>query len=165
MVHDDTREPPSATWVVVKATAPRWLTLQIPRQVAELIGLDARAAKAWRRIAFLDRGPGVVRVIALGGPASSAEKEPQLARTLAITTPSAGLLLKLPSAVRQHLGLRTLPRGLKRVQGTDDLVAWMVPEPELERVRQEGVGPGVHVYLTKSVFPAPRSWEESEPTD
>jgi hypothetical protein len=140
--------------VVVKATAPRWFTLQVPRVIARTLGLRGDRLKAGRRIAFLNRGPGVARVVPWSERTEADDANAVGKSTLAVATFTEDLLFTLPRAVQDHLGLRVSRRGNGRVKGTDDLVVWMVPEREWEPGSPLTGSSAVHVYLTRSLFPA-----------
>ncbi len=141
-------------WVAVRVTAPRWLTLQVPRVIARRLELRVDRLRPGRRIAFLNWGPGVTQVIPVpeevAGPGAITAHEP----TLAIATFTGDLLFKLPGAVQNHLGLRIARRGTGRAKGTDDLLAWMVPEREWAEENSAAAPSAAHVYLTRSLFPA-----------
>lgn len=142
-------------WVVIRATAPHWLTLQIPRVIARMMGLRSDLLREGRRLAFMNWGPGVTQVVPLmEGGAERRDASPH-DPTLAIATFTVDLLFTLPSAVQNHLGLRIARRGRERVKGTDDIVAWMVPENEWREDEAPERGPLPRVYLTRSRFPAP----------
>jgi hypothetical protein len=141
-------------WVVVKATAPHWFTLQVPQTVAKMMGLRVDLLRPGRKIAFLNRGPEVVRVVPVFEAPEDVAAEVASGTALAVATFTKDLLFTLPCTVQKHLQLRISRRGVHRVKGTDDLVAWMVPEREWELESTAAVPPAVHVYLTRSLFPA-----------
>ncbi len=158
-------------YVVVRASHPTWLTMQLPTEVGQLICYEPRAEKgatAARSISFLARGSGIARVVATYPAREALAVETVRERLLATARPGDRLLFTLPSTVAQHLGLQVYSRG-GRVKGTDDSVAWLVPAPEYYEFR--GVvdqgrswsgptgGPFAHVYLTRSLVPFPRGLE------
>ena len=155
-------------YVIVRATHPSWLTLQLPSEVAQLIGFDPRAeagASSPRSISFLARGPGIVRVVATYRAREALAVEAVRERLLATARPGDRLLFTLPGAVVDHLGLKVYPRG-ERVKGTDDTVVWLVQAPEYYEFRSvlesgkswtgPSSGPLAHVYLLRSLVPFPR---------
>ena len=146
--------PGGERWVVVKATAPHWFTLQVPRVIARALLLRSDLRRPDRKMAFLDRGPGVAQVVPVYGAPSDVAAELASPRALAVATFTDRLLFTLPSAVRRHLQLRISRRGPGRAAGTNDLVAWMVPEREWEETSPGGTPRVVRVYLTRSQFPA-----------
>ncbi|HYB62976.1 MAG TPA: hypothetical protein VEE86_00940 [Thermoplasmata archaeon] len=155
-------------YVIVRATHPTWLTMQLPTEVAQLIRFDPRAGPsgtAARSVSFLARGPGVARVIATYPAREALAVETVRDRLLATARPGERLLFTLPSQVASHLGLRVYSRG-NRVKGTDDSVVWLVPAPEYYEFRSvlesgkpwtgPSSGPFAHVYLARSLVPFPR---------
>jgi hypothetical protein len=156
-------------YVIVRATHPTWLTMQLPTEVAELIRFDPRAeegATAARSVSFLGRGPGIARVIATYPAREALAVETVRNRLLATARPGERLLFTLPSPVANHLGLKVYSRGA-HVKGTDDSVLWFVPAPEYYEFRSvlesgktwggPSSGPFAHVYLTRSLVPFPKS--------
>jgi hypothetical protein len=155
-------------YVIVRATHPSWLTMQLPTEVAQMICYDPRAehgATAARSVSFLARGPGIARVIATYPAREALAVETVRDRLLATARPGERLLFTLPGPVVQHLGLKVYSRG-DRVKGTDDSVVWFVPAPEyyefrsvLERGKSwsgPSSGPFAHVYLARSLVPFPK---------
>jgi hypothetical protein len=155
-------------YVIVRATHPTWLTMQLPTEVAQLICFDPTSeggATAARSVSFLARGPGIARVIATYPAREALAVETVRDRLLATARPGERLLFTVPNSVAQHLGLKVFSRG-SRVKGTDDSVVWLVPAPEYYEFRSvaEGgktwtgpsSGPFAHVYLARSLVPFPR---------
>jgi hypothetical protein len=145
---------PEENWVVVKATAPHWFTLQVPRVIARMMRLRADLLRPGRKIAFLDRGPGLTQVVSMLDAPEEVVAEVASGEALAVATFTEDLLFTLPSRVQRHLALRVSRRGLGRAKGTNDLVAWMVPELEWDQESGTGATTAVHVYLTRSIFPS-----------
>lgn len=156
-------------YVVVRATHPTWLTMQLPTEVATLIRFDPPGAGETRdggaSISFLARGAGLVRVIATRPAREALAIETVRSRLLATARPGDRLLFTLPASVAEHLGLKVYSRGA-RVRGTDDSLLWFVPAPEYYEYRTliasgkpwtgPSGGPFAHVYLAKSLVPFPR---------
>jgi hypothetical protein len=155
-------------YVILRATHPSWLTMQLPTEVAELLCYDPTAERgtpAARSVSFLARGPGIARVIATYPAREALAVETVRDRLLATSRPGERLLFTLPSPVAQHLGLKVYGRG-GRVKGTDDSVVWLVPAPEYyefrsvvdggKRWKGPSSGPFAHVYLVRSLVPFPR---------
>lgn len=156
----------SGTWVVIRAIHPSWCTLQVPGDVAQLLGCRPedleRLTKPARAVAFLDRGQGVLRVVGVHRSATLLAKEMAMNRVVGTAQLTEKAVFNLPDAVERHLDLKTFKRGDKGAYGTDDSVAWVLPESEYYRFRaeeREGKGEGmtegsdVHLYLVKSLFP------------
>ncbi|HTP55470.1 MAG TPA: hypothetical protein VML53_02235 [Thermoplasmata archaeon] len=165
-------------YVVVRATHPTWLTLQLPTEVATLIRFEppggAEGRDAGRTISFLARGPGLVRVIATYPAREALAIETVRSRLLANARPGDRLLFTLPSPVAEHLGLKVYSRG-PRLRGTDDTIVWFVPAPEYYEYRSITTagrdwtgptgGPFAHVYLAKSLVPFPKELAQLAETE
>ncbi|HYA10322.1 MAG TPA: hypothetical protein VEH10_01435 [Thermoplasmata archaeon] len=155
-------------YVIVRATHPTWLTMQLPTEVAQLIRFDPHSepgGTAARSVSFLARGPGITRVIATYPAREALAVETVRDRLLATARPGERLLFTLPGPVASHLGLKVYSRG-NRVKGTDDSVVWFVPAPEYYEFRSivesgkgwsgPSSGPFAHVYLARSLVPFPK---------
>jgi len=158
-------------YVIVKATHPTWLTMQLPTEVADLICFDpkqASGAAAARSVSFLARGAGLARVVATYPAREALAVETLRERLLATARLGERLLFTLPGQVAQHLGMKVYSRG-ERVKGTDDTLVWLVPAPEYYEFRSfkeqdrpwsgPASGPFAHVYLTRSLVPFPKGLE------
>ncbi len=153
-------------WVILKAIHPSWCTAQLPGEVAELLGCRAEdlasLTRPARGIAFLDRGPGVARVVGMHRSAVLLSGEMTANRVVDVAQLTEKMLFNIPDAVERHLGLKTYPRGDRGAQGTDDTLLWFLPEPEYALYRKETregkAFPGLpggetpHVYVTKSLL-------------
>jgi len=155
-------------YVIVRATHPTWLTMQLPAEVAELICFRPEAGPhrdPSRTISFLARGPGVARVIASHPAREALAIETVRNRLIASARPGERHLFTLPTPVVQHLGLHVYSRGPK-LRGTDDRIVWFVPAPEYYEYRsvveagRPWNGPSgsafARVYVMRSLFPFPR---------
>jgi hypothetical protein len=155
-------------YVIVRATHPTWLTMQLPTEIAQLIGYRPRGeggVPAARSISFLARGAGIARVIATYPAREALAVETVRDRLLATARPGERLLFTLPNPVAHYLSLKVYSRG-ERVKGTDDTVVWLVPAPEYYEFRSvlesgkpwsgPSSGPFAHVYLLRSLVPFPR---------
>lgn len=156
--------PPS--WVALKAVHPSWSTVQLPQEVAELLGCRAEELSSLlrpaRSIAFLARGPGVVRVVGMHRSATLLGEEMSANRVVDVAQLTDKLLFNLPDAVVRYLGLTVRPRGDRGGHGIEDGILWFLPELEYRSYREagrEGIrysglasGEAPHVYLTRSVL-------------
>ncbi len=155
-------------YVIVRATHPTWLTMQLPAEVADLIRYhpeDGPQREASRSVSFLARGAGVARVIATYPAREALAVETVRNRLIATARPGDRLLFTLPAPVVQHLALQVYSRG-PHLRGTDDSLVWFVPAPEYYEYRSvvaagkrwaaPASGPFAHVYVTKSLVPFPR---------
>ncbi|MGI0131794.1 MAG: hypothetical protein ACREDK_01665 [Thermoplasmata archaeon] len=154
-------------YVILRAAHPTWLTLQLPNEVAQLIQYDPDEVRDLRSpgrgIAFLARGPGIVRVVASFRAPEILAIETVRNRFIAPARLTDKLVFNLPAPVVRHLGLQTSPRGPNDVRATDDSILWFLPAPEYYEFRARersgkgwtGPSPGgfAHVYLTRSLLP------------
>ncbi len=163
-------------YVVLRAIHPRWLSIQFPEEVAELLQYHPEAPQDLRipsrTVAFLARGPGVVRAVA-AQPAREAMAVETVRNRLVATARLGGrMVFNLPFAVIRHLGLQIHSRGPRAGRGTDDGIVWLVRAPEYYEFRgvkdQKKVWSGpssggfAHVYLLKSIAPFPRELGQLE---
>ncbi len=155
-------------FVVVWASHPTWLTLQLPKDVSELIGYrpeDGAERYTSRTISFLARGPQVARVVATGRAREALAVETVRGRLIASARPGDRRIFTLPNALTEYLGLRILQRGPRAGRGTGDGLVWFAPAPdfyEFRSVADEGKeysgpssGPFAAVYVTNALYPFP----------
>jgi hypothetical protein len=149
-------------YVVVSTTQLTYLTLQLPGDLARLIQFAPLAGDTTgtsRSVTFLNRGPGVARVVATYPTREALAVETYRNRVVATARLSDGLLFSLPSALAAHLGLTmvTRPQGTR---GTDDALLWFLRADEYYAYRQGPRTPRppapAHVYVTKSWLPLPK---------
>ncbi len=158
-------------YVIVRATHPTWLTMQLPSEVADLLRFrpegEGAHREASRTVAFVARGPGFARVLASLPAREALAVETVRNRLIASARPGDRLLFTLPAPVVHHLGLQAFSRG-PRLRGTDDSLVWFVPAPEYYEYRsvvengKSWTGPSgspfAHVYLAKSLLPFSREF-------
>ncbi|HEV2449897.1 MAG TPA: hypothetical protein VGU43_05775 [Thermoplasmata archaeon] len=163
-------------YVVLRAAHPTYLNLQLPTEVASLIELeehgDRRRSLSGRTVAFLARGPGVVRVVAGARAEEILPVETIRRRLLANARLSEKLVFALPAAVSRHLGLHVQSGGSGEPRFTDDAVLWFLPSPEYyefrarERARKGWSGPAggglARVYLSRSELPGREELDEMD---
>jgi hypothetical protein len=165
-------------YVVLWASHPSWLTLQLPKDVGELIGYRPEGGTrhdASRTISFLSRGPGLARVVATYPTREALAVETVRGRLLASARPGDRHIFTLPFALLSHLGIRVASRGPRAGRGTDDGIVWFAPAPEYYEYRtvrgsgrpynQPSSGPFAHVYLANSMYPLPKGVEQVEELD
>lgn len=166
----------AAEYVVLRAGHPTYLNLQLPREVADLIEYapptQERFAPPGHGIAFLARGPGVLRVVPTARVADILPLETLHRRFLAAAHLSEKLLFNLPQAVVDHLGLKVQGRTGRESPFTDDGLLWFLPAPEYYefRARQRqgkpwkgpATGGLAHLYLARSVIPGPEELDALE---
>ncbi len=163
-------------YVVLRALHPTWLVVQLPQEVAQLLCYDPnevqRLRPPAREIAFLARGPGVIRVVASYRSPEVIAIETVRNRFIAPARLNDKLLFSLPVPVARHLGLRVAFRGPSELRSTDDSLIWFLPAPEYyefrarERAGKTWTGPSpggpAHVYLAKSLLPFLPELDEME---
>lgn len=155
-------------FVVVWASHPSWLTLQLPKDVAELIGYRPEEGvehDSSRTISFLARGPRIARVVATHRAREALAIETVRGRLVASARPGDRRIFTLPNALTEYLGLRVLQRGPRAGRGTGDGLIWLAPAPEFYEFRSvvdEGKsytgpssGPFATVYVTNALYPFP----------
>jgi hypothetical protein len=154
-------------YVVLRAVHPTYLNLQFPVEAAEFIEFEVERTKelppAARGIAFVARGPGVVRVVTTLGAGDLLPIEILRNRYLATALVSERLIFNLPEAVSHHLGLKVQTTREREGRFTDDGLLWFLPAPEYYEFRarqrtgkpwQGPTGaPMGHLYLARSVIP------------
>jgi len=155
-------------FVIVWASHPTWLTLQLPKDVAELIGYrpeEGAERDSSRTISFLARGPQVARVVSTHRAREALAVETVRGRLIASARPGDRRIFTLPNALTEYLGLRVLQRGPRAGRGTGDGLVWFAPAPdfyEFRAVADEGKpyfgpssGPFAPVYVTNALYPFP----------
>jgi hypothetical protein len=165
-------------YVVLWASHPTWLTLQLPKDVGELIRYRPEGGRhhdASRTISFLSRGPGVARVVSTYSTREALAVETVRGRLLASARPGERHIFTLPFALLSHLGIRIASHGPRAGRGTDDGIVWFAPAPEYYEYRsiagsgrvynQPSSGPFAHVYLASSMYPLPAAVEQVEELD
>ncbi|MCI4363273.1 MAG: hypothetical protein L3K13_03095 [Thermoplasmata archaeon] len=163
-------------YVILRAAHPTYLNLQLPGEVATLIEFDdtepRRSRTLARTIAFLSRGPGVVRVAASSRAEEFLPVETVRRRLLASARLSEKRVFALPTAVSRHLGLHIQAAEPGQPRFTDDSLLWFLPAPEYyefrtqERSGKRWQGPSggglARVYLARSELPGHEELEEVE---
>jgi hypothetical protein len=155
-------------YVVVWASHPSWLTLQLPKDVGELIGYrpeEGSERDASRTISFLARGPHLARVVATRRAREALAIETVRGRLIASARPGDRRIFTLPNALIEYLGLRVLQRGPRAGRGTGDGLVWFAPAPEFyeyraladegREYRKPSSGPFAPVYVTNALYPFP----------
>jgi hypothetical protein len=158
--------PPSTVneWIALKVIHPAGPTLQLPGEVAELLGFTpdvARMEKPARAVAFLDRGEGVLRAISAYRCGEMYSKELGQHSVVSTTfTSSEKFYIYLTDDVERYLKLSIYRAA--RDTGTDESLAWMAPAKEviahrkavrLGKEKAHIVDGSFKVYLTKAIFP------------
>ena len=154
-------------YVVLATVRPTWLNLHLPSEVSNLIVHNPGLARgsSHRTLAFLGRGPGVVRVVSGVSAADVLPIEIVRGRYLAPALATEGGVFNLPMPVIQYLGIQSQARPPRNARSTDDTLVWFLPAPEYYEFRahewsgRPWTGPATgglaHVYLARAVLPLP----------
>lgn len=157
------------TYVLYRSIQPSRLTMQLPQEVGGMLGLDPRSSTGGssHSISFLDRGPGIARLLATGSFREALAIEVVRERFIASARPGASYLFSVPARLLAHLEMEIGVRGPQLGRGTDDRILFLLPEDEyhdwcaasLRGTKWSGPrGKGTaHVYVTKAVAPLPRA--------
>ncbi len=158
-------------WIILKVAHPAGPTMQLPGEVAELLGFTpdmAKMEKPARAVAFLDRGPGVLRAVSPYRCGELYTRELGHHSVVSTTfTSSEKFYIYLTDDVEQYLGLAVYRWG--RDTATDESLAWVAPAKEVvahrRAVRLDKAGPvtdgSFKVYLTRAIFP----WLRKSPVE
>ncbi|HZY70451.1 MAG TPA: hypothetical protein VFF67_05675 [Thermoplasmata archaeon] len=163
-------------YVILRAAHPTWMNLQLPTEVAEIIQYHPTELKELRQpsrgVAFLARGPGIVRVVPTFRAREVLPIETVRNRYIAPAHLTEKLLFTIPGPVARHLGIQVQARGPHDARATDDSVMWFLPAPEYYQFRTDSrtergwTGPRpagyAHVYLAKSLIPLTRDLSDLE---
>jgi hypothetical protein len=155
-------------YVLLRSVHPTRLTMQLPQEVAEMIGLDSDATGkgAGHSISFLARGPGIARVLASASFREALAIEVVRDRLVASTRPGEKFLFSVPAGLLRHLDMEIGVRGPQLGRGTDDRILFLMPQDEYHdacAARSKGTpwtgprgGGMAHVYVVKALAPLPR---------
>jgi hypothetical protein len=160
---------------VLRATHAAFLTVQLPGEVARLIGHDwveSRELRApGREIAFLDRGPGFCRVVSVLRSAGLLPQEIARNRFIGRARVGRKRLFYLPVAVAHHLNLALEVAERSGKTSTLDSVVWLLDAAtyyrhrsrtlDLRQEAEEGT-PAPRIYLAKATMPVPPAVEQLE---
>lgn len=160
-------------YLALKTVQPKWLNLQLPTQVAELLrhGKDGPPRRpASRDLVYLSRGPGIARVLSAYQARDILPIEVVRGRYLATARTTDKLVHSLPLSVAQHLGVQTVVKGHHKARTTDDSLLWFVPTSDyyefkaMEASGRSWSGPRsgglARVYLAKGILPLPGEFTE-----
>jgi hypothetical protein len=162
-------------YAVLRATHAAFLTVQLPGEVARLIGHDwveSRELRApGREIAFLDRGPGFCRVVSVLRSADLLPKEIARNRFIGRARVGRKRLFYLPVAVANHLNLALEVAERSGKTSTLDSVVWLLDAAtyyrhrsrtlDLRQEAEEGT-PAPRIYIAKATMPIPPAVEQLE---
>lgn len=155
------------TWVVLTTSQPSWLNTKVPNEIADLLGIVRdelkTLAKPYRTLVGIKGQPGWVRMVNGRQHADLVAQEMNANRVLGVVLLNDTLIFRVPATITAWLGVETFPREHPGSLGTDDVIAWLVPENEYYAYREATRGgkayrfdpkaPPAHVYMVKSHFP------------
>ena len=153
-------------WVVLKATTTSWMYTSIPYEVAELIGcredMIEKLPHHLRTLAFLNRGPGRLRIVPTYNSQELLQREMYNVVSLCQINPHNAI--RINERVATHLGLDVRRKGTKGFESFDP-IAFVAPQGEY-RAYVESTVKGVtreareagHVYLAKPVIKGTWVW-------
>jgi hypothetical protein len=163
-------------YIALRASHPTYLNLQLPQDVATLVGYvpaELRELRSpARSISFLARIPQIVRVIATYRGGEVLPIETTRNRFLASAGLTEKMIFNLPEAVVQYLGLEVKHRVPAGTRYTDDGLLWFLPAEEYyefrerERLGKPWNGPAdgglTRVYLSHARLPSSSALESLE---
>jgi hypothetical protein len=163
-------------YIALRASHPTYLNLQLPQDVASLVGYVPEELRALRSparsISFLARTPQIVRVIATYRGGEVLPIETTRNRLLASAGLTEKMIFNLPEAVVQYLGLEVKRRAPGGTRFTDDGLLWFLPADEYyafresERLGKPWGGPAggglTRVYLSHARLPPSSALESLE---
>lgn len=95
-------------------------------------------------------GPGALRVVGARKDAKLVAEAMERGTAVAKATLTKTQIFNIPQAVYRHLGVRTREMGYGVPPGTDDQIAWTLPEEEYAALRQGKAPAEPHVMLLKA---------------
>ena len=148
---------PSDLWRVFKTVNPSWGSLGLGTEVHDLLGVPQPKGGALtpeeRMLAFLDRGPGMVRVINVYASARLYAESLTQHKIIAQALPGQTFTFNLPDKVEKHLGMETEWDPKSRNTRTMDTLAWIMPEEAYHAYRKATQDGGA--YQVPKEGPAP----------
>ena len=112
-------------FVVLKAVHPTWCNLQLPRDVAQILGLVPGVPS--QAIYFHESEGRRVRVVVT-------REECMSSRPVASAQLTEKMVFNLPTALAHHLGIQI--SRTKRGRTTDDMVVWFTPADQYQELRR-----------------------------
>lgn len=120
-----TKPPMTDELVVLKAVRPTWCNLQLPQDVARVLGFTWGAP--FQTVHFLASEGQQARVAA-----STEERTPS--RFVATARLTEKMVFNLPIALAEHLGIQISMT--RRGRTTDDMLVWFMPADQYYEYRQ-----------------------------
>ncbi|MDG6912394.1 MAG: hypothetical protein JRN35_04865 [Nitrososphaerota archaeon] len=158
--------PRQDEWTVLKACTTSWMYTSIPYEVAQLIGaredVIEKLPPHLRTLAFLDRGPGRLRIVPSYNSQELLQKEMYGVVSLCKINPH--LAIRITEKAAKHLELDVRRKGNGGFECFDP-IAFVAPLQEY-RGYVDAASKGTvyeprevgHVYLTKASFKGKWAW-------
>ena len=158
--------PRQDEWTVLKACTTSWMYTSIPYEVAQLIGaredVIEKLPPHLRTLAFLDRGPGRLRIVPSYNSQELLQKEMYGVVSLCKINPH--LAIRITEKAAKHLELDVRRKGNGGFECFDP-IAFVAPLQEY-RGYVDAASKGTvyeprevgHVYLTKATFKGKWAW-------
>ena len=158
--------PRQDEWTVLKAATTSWMYTSIPYEVAQLIGAREDVIKKLpphlRTLAFLDRGPGRLRIVPSYNSQELLQKEMYGVVSLCKINPH--LAIRITEKVAKHLELDVRRKGNGGFESYDPIA--FVARLQEYRGYVEAASKGDpyepreagHVYITKAAFKGKWVW-------
>ena len=158
--------PRQDEWTVLKASTTSWMYTSIPYEVAQLIGcredVIEKLPHHLRTLAFLNRGPGRLRIVPSYNSQEILQKE--MYDVVSICQINPHNAIRINEKVASHLELDVRKKGAKGFESFDP-IAFVAPQSEyLNYVETEVKGTAYeprevgHVYLAKPIIKGKWVW-------
>ena len=158
--------PRQDEWTVLKACTTSWMYTSIPYEVAQLIGaredVIEKLPHHLRTLAFLDRGPGRLRIVPSYNSQELLQKEMYGVVSLCKINPH--LAIRITEKVAKHLELDVRRKGNRGFESYDP-IAFVAPLNEYRgyvKVASKGTMYDAkevsHIYIAKATFTGKWAW-------
>ena len=158
--------PRQDEWTVLKAATTSWMYTSIPYEVAQLIGaredVIEKLPAHLRTLAFLDRGPGRLRIVPSYNSQELLQKE--MYGVVALCKINPHLAIRITEKVARHLELDVRRKGNRGFESYDP-IAFVAPSDEYRGYVEAAAKGGTyepkevgHVYLVKAAFKGKWAW-------
>lgn len=158
--------PRQDEWMVLKAATTSWMYTSIPYEVAQLIGAQEVTIEKMpphlRTLAFLDRGPGRLRIV----PSYNSQEllHEEMYGVVSLCKINPHLAIRITEKVAKHLELDVRRKGNRGFESYDP-IAFVAPLHEY-REYVEAASKGTtyeprevsHIYMMKATFKGKWVW-------
>ena len=134
------RKSETSPWTLMRAARPWYLSVPIPSEIGDVIGIPKRKLEGMPRhtrlVFFIDCGPFVLRIASLISSMQLYEEETRAGRVVDTAQVATNNHFYIPTSVQAHLGLKTYPSAkIPKMLDTDDVIAWVIPREDYVRYR------------------------------